>query len=152
MCCAFAQLLSCDRFFATAWTVAQLAPLSMRILQARILEWVAMTSSRGDERYKLINIYWASESKGFVLNATCITVMELNAQSSVEEVRNMQCYQHTEPCLHKVVTYTRCQFGKSGESQTSGSLAIVRSYSPVEAITHGNNGLYQLRAVELMGL
>ena len=30
----------------TPWTVARQAPLSMRILQARILEWVAMSSSR----------------------------------------------------------------------------------------------------------
>ena len=101
-------MLSCDGFFAITWTVAHQAPLSMGILQARILEWVAMTSSRGDERYKLINIYWASESQGFVLNATGIRVMELRAQSSVGEVRNMQCYQHTEPCLHKVITYTSC--------------------------------------------
>ena len=31
----------------TPWTVARLAPLSMGILQARILGWVAMPSSRG---------------------------------------------------------------------------------------------------------
>ena len=33
--------------FETPWTVAHQAPLSMRILQVRILEWVAMPSSRG---------------------------------------------------------------------------------------------------------
>ena len=32
--------------FVTPWTVAHQAPLSMGILQARILEWVAMPSSR----------------------------------------------------------------------------------------------------------
>ena len=32
--------------FVTLWTVACQAPLSMRILQAKILEWVAMPSSR----------------------------------------------------------------------------------------------------------
>ena len=31
----------------TLWTVVPQASLSMRILQARILEWVAMPSSRG---------------------------------------------------------------------------------------------------------
>ena len=31
---------------ATSWTVARQAPLSMGILQARILGWVAMPSSR----------------------------------------------------------------------------------------------------------
>ena len=34
------------RLFATPGTVARQAPLSMGILQARILEWVAMPSSR----------------------------------------------------------------------------------------------------------
>ena len=32
------------------WTVARQAPLSMRIFQARILEWVAMSSSRGSSQ------------------------------------------------------------------------------------------------------
>ena len=32
--------------FATSWTTARQAPLSMGILQVRILEWVAMPSSR----------------------------------------------------------------------------------------------------------
>ena len=36
--------------FATPWTAACQAPLSMGILQARILEWVAMPSSRGSSR------------------------------------------------------------------------------------------------------
>ena len=35
------------QLFETPWTVAHQAPLSMGILQARILEWVAMPSSRG---------------------------------------------------------------------------------------------------------
>ena len=42
-----AQSLSHVRLCATPWTVARQAPLSMGILQARILEWVAMPSSRG---------------------------------------------------------------------------------------------------------
>ena len=37
---------SCILLFATLWTVAHQAPLSMGILQARIPEWVAITSSR----------------------------------------------------------------------------------------------------------
>ena len=38
--------------FATPWTVALQAPLSMQILQARILEWVAISFSRGSSRPK----------------------------------------------------------------------------------------------------
>ena len=41
------KLLSHVWLFATPWTVAcQVAPLSMGILQVRILEWAAMPSSR----------------------------------------------------------------------------------------------------------
>ena len=35
---------------ATPWTLAHQVPLSMGILQARILEWVAMPSSRGSSQ------------------------------------------------------------------------------------------------------
>ena len=42
--------LSPVRLFVTPWTVARQAPLSMGILQARILEWVAMPSSRGSSQ------------------------------------------------------------------------------------------------------
>ena len=42
----YCALLSPVRPFATPWTIACQAPLSMGILQARILEWVAMPLSR----------------------------------------------------------------------------------------------------------
>ena len=35
------------RYFVTPWTAARQVPLSVAILQARIVEWVAMLSSRG---------------------------------------------------------------------------------------------------------
>ena len=41
-----AKSLSHVRLSVTPWTVARQAPLSIGILQARILEWVAMPSSR----------------------------------------------------------------------------------------------------------
>ena len=44
------KLLSCVRLFVTPWTVACQAPLSMGILQARILEWVAVPFSRGSSQ------------------------------------------------------------------------------------------------------
>ena len=44
------KLLSCVRLFVTPWTVACQAFLSMGMLQARILEWVAMPSSRGSSQ------------------------------------------------------------------------------------------------------
>ena len=48
LCCAW--LPSRVQLFATPWTAAHQAPLSMRILQARVLEWVAMPSSRGSSQ------------------------------------------------------------------------------------------------------
>ena len=45
-----AKSFSRVQLFATPWTVAWQAPLSMGILQARILEWVAMPSSRGSSQ------------------------------------------------------------------------------------------------------
>ena len=45
-----AQSLSCVRLFATSWTRAHQAPLSMGILQAKILEWVSIPSSRGSSQ------------------------------------------------------------------------------------------------------
>ena len=44
--------LSCIWLFVTPWTVANQAPLSMGILQARILEWVALPSSGGSSQPK----------------------------------------------------------------------------------------------------
>ena len=45
ICCCRVQLLSHVQLFATPWTVAHQAPLPMGILQARILEWVAICFS-----------------------------------------------------------------------------------------------------------
>ena len=45
-----AQSLSCVRLFATSWTRAHQVPLSMGILQAKILEWVSIPSSRGSSQ------------------------------------------------------------------------------------------------------
>ena len=42
----YAYTLRCVQLLGTSWTVAHQAPLSMGILQARIMEWVAMPSSR----------------------------------------------------------------------------------------------------------
>ena len=49
-CMYCAQSLIHVQLFATPWTVAHHTPLSMGILQARILEWVAMPSSRGSSQ------------------------------------------------------------------------------------------------------
>ena len=43
-------VLGCVQLFETLWTVACQVPLSMGIIQTRILEWVAMPSSRGSSQ------------------------------------------------------------------------------------------------------
>ena len=51
MCvCVCACVLSCVRLFAALWTVAFQGPLFMGFLQARILEQVAISYSRGTSR------------------------------------------------------------------------------------------------------
>ena len=45
-----AQSLSLAQLFEVPYTIAHRAPLLMGILQARILEWVAMPSSRGSSQ------------------------------------------------------------------------------------------------------
>ena len=41
------------QLFGTPWTVVRQAPLSMRILQARTLERIAMPSSRGSSQPRI---------------------------------------------------------------------------------------------------
>ena len=48
--CVSAKSVSSARFLATPWTIVHQAPLSMGILQARILEWIPMSSSRGSSQ------------------------------------------------------------------------------------------------------
>ena len=47
--CVYLVAQSCLPF-CNPWTVAHQAPLSMGVLQARILEWVIMSSSRGSSQ------------------------------------------------------------------------------------------------------
>ena len=49
-CLRCAKLLSHGRLFATPWTVAHQTALSVGILQARILEWVPISYSRGSSQ------------------------------------------------------------------------------------------------------
>ena len=50
VCCA--ESLSCIQLFVTLWNVACQAPLSMEILQERILQWVVVPSSRESSQCK----------------------------------------------------------------------------------------------------
>ena len=50
VCVCVLNHFSCFRFFVTLWTVACQASLSIGILKARILGWVAMPSSKASSR------------------------------------------------------------------------------------------------------
>ena len=50
MCMCVPSCFSCVWLFVTPWTVAHQTPLIHGILQARVLEWVAVPSSRGSSR------------------------------------------------------------------------------------------------------
>ena len=53
MCaCMHAQSLRCVQLIATSRTVALQTPLSLGFFQARILEWVAVFSSRGSSQFR----------------------------------------------------------------------------------------------------
>ena len=67
-CTCMLSPFSCVQLFATLWTVAYQAPQSMGILQARILEWVAMPSPRGSSwpqrsnQHLLCLLHWQAGS------------------------------------------------------------------------------------------
>ena len=65
MCCV--QSLSHVRFFAAPWIVACQALLSMGILLARILEWVAMPSSRASSQLRDQTLVSCSASRFFTI-------------------------------------------------------------------------------------
>ena len=58
------------RLFVTLWIIAHQAPLSRGILQARILEWVAMHSSRGPSKPR----DWAMSPVAPALPEDCLSL------------------------------------------------------------------------------
>ena len=83
VCVCVCWLLSCVWLFSTLWTVAHRASLFMGILQARMLEWVAMPSSWGSSQPR----DWTQVSHvaggSFIIWATkeAFTVSERNSVS-----------------------------------------------------------------------
>ena len=65
MCCAL-SCFSCVQRFVTPWTVAHQAYPSMGILQAKIQEWVAISSSI--EYFTLVNMSKVSQCRSTLTN------------------------------------------------------------------------------------
>ena len=84
--------LSHVRLFVTPWTVACQAPLSMGILQARILQWVAISSSRGSSRPRdwtwvshiagRLFTLWAIRERGPPLETVPLSGFHLSARAA----------------------------------------------------------------------
>ena len=69
---------------ATPWTAARQAPLSMGILQARLLEWAAMPSSRGSS-------WRRDQTQVSLIAGGCFTVW-----ATREAIRNRAAYRNKE--------------------------------------------------------
>ena len=69
--------LSHVQLFRNPWTVPHQDPLSMGILQARILEWVAISFSRGSSRPRDQTQISCIAGRRFILWATRETIMRL---------------------------------------------------------------------------
>ena len=86
------------RLFETPWTAAHQAPLSMGILQSRILEWVAVPSSRGSSRPRdgTCGSYDSRMAGGFfTTRATWETPDETGGQA---KGRHFRLREETLPC------------------------------------------------------
>ena len=69
--CVCLMSLSCARLFAAPWTAARQAPLSLGILQARILEWVAISFSKGSSQPRNRTLLSCVAGRFFTDWATC---------------------------------------------------------------------------------
>ena len=94
--CVCVHALSCVWLFGTPWTVACQSPLSMGILQARILEWVAMLSSRGSSQprdwtqvSRIAGGFFTSWASREAPPPKCISVQLLPLRCTVKEGREM---------------------------------------------------------------
>ena len=78
------KLLSRVRLFVIPWTVAYQASLSMGFLQARILEWVTISFSRGSSRPR--DQTWVSCIGGRRFNLWAIREAQFQVYSKVNQL------------------------------------------------------------------
>ena len=72
------------KLLTTLWTIAHQAPLSIGILQARMLEWVVMPSSRGSSQHRDRTQISHIEGRFFTLWATRGVLGKSNRSSLVQ--------------------------------------------------------------------
>ena len=119
--------------FATPWTVAHQAPLSMGILLARILEWGAMPSSRGYSEPR--DQTWVSfTARGFftvwttgeALSTHFSQLVSSVAQSCLTLCDPMDCSSPGFPVHHQLSEFTQTHVNQVGDDiQPSPSLSSL---------------------------
>ena len=163
---------SCVRLFVTLWAIFRQAPLSMGILQVRILEWVAITFSRGSSQPRgrtcvsnascigrqvlyhqsqlgSLYIYFSSALESYV---KCIETLPNNANSEMHQNTLFLDYlslmfQFWTLCGN-ALTAKRGIFGKTGDLQTILCLACAK-----EDITYSgalNGDIYVWKGLNLV--
>ena len=90
---------------APLWTVARQAPLSMGILQTRILEWVAMPSSRGSSQPKDQTQVSCTAGRFFTIWATILCVCVVKKK---KKTHNMKSTLLTNVSGYNTVWLTPC--------------------------------------------
>ena len=77
-CCSIVLcVLSCVQLFATPWTVAHQAPLSMGILQARILKWISISCTTSLKNNAAIMLCASLDGRGvWERMDTCVCMAE----------------------------------------------------------------------------
>ena len=97
------QSLSHVRLFTTPWTIACQAPLSIGILQARILEWVAMPSSRGSSQLRDWSQVSCIAGRSFTVWAPFVSVRALSLKKAEETDWYRYDCGYTIPNIHIIV-------------------------------------------------
>ena len=111
--CSIKSRQSCPTLWPP-WTIAHQAPLSMGILQAKVLEWVAMPSSRGSCRPRdqtrvsyIAGRFFTTEPSGKPL----IYLRSLHTVQSTLTDGGMSSHGCPRPAAHPLVTWWKDRVG-----------------------------------------
>ena len=156
------------QFFATSWTVAHQTPLSIGILQARILEWVAMSSSEGTY-LNLIKAIYNKPTENIILNGEKLKAFHLKSgtrqgcllsllffniilkvlATEITEEKKIKEIQIRKEVMPSLFAYGMILYIENQKYATRKSLALISEYTKVSgykintqkflACLYGNN-------------
>ena len=95
--------LSCVQLFAAPWTVAHQAPLSMGILQARILEWVAILFSRGSSQPR-------DRTQVSLFTGSFFTAQAIREAAVTNKSYSLSPRKRTRPNCQNLIQHSRRQY------------------------------------------